>query len=491
EPTASATSEPTATMMPTETPAPTETQAPVPTETTAPVPTATTPPEPTATTPPEPTATNAPMIANTAATSQPVDLTGEEEHATPQPTATPEPSPTATATVEPSPTESPAPEPTSTPEDSGEAPPIVPVDGANVIEAPEDVEATATSEAESTQEATPDETDTTIQPISTSDGTGGGSDTPQRIEPIGGTSPESTSASEETPESTEAPATETSTDENAIDLDANSEAYGGIAGDPSGRLVLDDGRMEYQPQAHPAILTSGDGLKAETEATSDGQAVVLCSGDECADVSSESADGPSTDTPLSWINGALIYVRDSGGRISYHALVPNDAGTAAASDTVLYDGGADLGPTFPVYRADNQVWVITQGSGWLALTDGTAHLYGDDFGSPRLLRFAATGEGSIVAYVADGKVIVATTDAPGSPIGSAPFNGVDFDVSPGGSRIVVSTGSAIEIYDLDGNLISTYASPDMQPGTVLWLNSGVVFQNEATGTLMQIPDPES
>jgi hypothetical protein len=29
----------------------------------------------------------------------------------------------------------------------------------------------------------------------------------------------------------------------------------------------------------------------------------------------------------------------------------------------------------------------------------------------------------------------------------------------------------------------------MRPGTVLWLNSGIVFVDEASGALLQIPGP--
>lgn len=487
EPTA--TSEPEATETPTIPPEPTETQAPEPT--------ATSEPEPTATTPPEPTATEPPAVARAAieATSEPVDLTGaaaETPEATATEAASPQPSPTVTPepTAADPPAETPAPEPTSTPEPStptpsDESPPIEPIAGGEVVQAPEDEEAAPTATSEPAADEEPGEEEVPIQQIG--DGTGN-----ERIEPINGTVVDETPvAATETPEATAEEATRPSGSAAAIDLGAHSVPYGGIAGDPSGRLALDGGRMEFWPQAHPALLTSGSGIRAETTSTDNGQAVTLCANDECVDVTSASADGPATDTPLSWVNGALIYVRDRGEYFTYHALVPDSSGTAVQDDSILYDGGSALAPTFPVYWAEGRVWVITEGGTWLAFTEETAKGYENSYSSPKLLRFAPSDEGELVAYVADGQVIVAATDAPGSPIGRAPFAGVDFDVSPGARRIVVSTGAAIEIYDLDGTLQTTYASPDMQPGTVLWLDSGIVFQDEASGVLMEIPDPQA
>lgn len=494
EPTETEAPEPTATEEPkpteTEEPVPTATEEPVPTETEAPEPTATEEPEPTETEAPEPTETEAPEPTATEemktvsgeieSSPEPVNLTGTIEDATEPATAPPSPTEPPAATE-------PAPESTPTPTESDESPPIEPLEGEDVVEAPEDVEETSTAQVEETP-VDPDDggEEVSIEPVVTGDGTGS-----QRIEPIDGTEPEETSTSSaETPGATEE-ATVPAVPGDARDLAASSQPYGGIAGDPSGRLALDGGRMEYRSQAHPAFLTSGEGITAGTTSTDGGQAVTLCVDDECTDVSSESAEGPATDTPLSWANGSLLYARNADGTITYHALVPDESGTAAANDTVLYDGSTALEPTFPVYWAEGRVWVITQGAGWLALTESTAQLYENTYASPQLLRFAPTDEGAIVGYVADGRVIVAPVDAPGAPIGSAPFSGVDFDVSPGVRQIVVSTGAAIEVYDLDGTLVATYASPDMQPGTVLWLNSGIVYQDDASGVLMEIPDPQT
>jgi hypothetical protein len=69
-----------------------------------------------------------------------------------------------------------------------------------------------------------------------------------------------------------------------------------------------------------------------------------------------------------------------------------------------------------------------------------------------------------------------------------PFSGVDFDISPNGDQIVVSTGTTVDIYDMTGARTASYSNPERTPGTVLWLNSGVVYVDDNTGTLYQLPN---
>jgi hypothetical protein len=162
------------------------------------------------------------------------------------------------------------------------------------------------------------------------------------------------------------------------------------------------------------------------------------------------------------------------------------------SDEVLIDGGADLAPTFPLYQAEGRIWVITAGGDWLALAPGGGQRLPGGYSSPQDLRFAATGNrGLLVGYISNGQLIVAPGEQPGSPLLVLPFSGADFDIAPSGDQVVVSTGTAIQIYGLDGTLVSSYASEGMQPGTVLWLNSGIVFVDTATGALLQISDPQN
>lgn len=471
-------------------------------------PTATTEPEPAATSTPEPTAAEEPT-----ATANPTET--EEPTATATPTATDEPTatstaeptateePTATATAEPTATQAPTATATSTEET---APPILPIDGAEVIEAPEDAEATGTSVAGTKQAPEPlstarvTEPDAAIESINetstadSGDGTGG-----QTIEPAGAAKAASTpgddtgiqSVESETPATSEQMATEAPTDEDVLDLASNSEAYGDIAGERGGRLILDGGRMEYGAQAHPVSMVSVAGLEVQTVQGENGQVIAVCApGGECTDLTSASTEGPANDDPLGWLDSGLVYVRNEDDTITYRYLVPNESASEVVSDEALLSGGGDIAPVPPVYQAEGRIWVVTTGGDWLSLTPGGGQQLPNGYSAPQSLRFATTGNrGLLVGYVSSGQLIIASGDQPGSPILALPFSGPDFDIAPSGDQLVISTGNAIEFYGLDGTLLSTYASDNVQTGSVLWLNSGIVYVDTATGVLMQIPNP--
>jgi hypothetical protein len=195
------------------------------------------------------------------------------------------------------------------------------------------------------------------------------------------------------------------------------------------------------------------------------------------------------DTPLGWLNGGVVYVREEGGSFSYRYLDVSESGTEVLSDDVLVSGGSELAHTTSVYRAEDRIWVVTGGGDWLSLSpDGGQQLPGGG-GVPSNLRFANTvNQRLLVAYVSNGQLIVARAAEPGNPILALPFSGADFDIAPSGDQVVVSTGSAIEIYDLGGTLVESYASSGISPGTVLWLNGGIVYVDTSTGRLMQITE---
>lgn len=411
---------------------------------------------------------------------------------------------TSAPTATPAPTENPAATVTPTEE---EAPPIEPLNG-QLAETPADTSQTASKESldESPEEATataePDNDEVPIVPIATGDGTGAAETTGsgQTIEPMdaGNTPASDQEIGDIEPDSTQSPeATKTATEEapsdapeGAGDLNAKSEVYGDIPGDPSGRLVLENGRMEYGPQAYPTRLTSASGVEARSVSTDDGRTVELCVDGGCQDVSSESAAGPASDTPLSWIDGGLFYVRDVSNRLTYHYLVPDETGTGVDSDTVLFDGGVGLEPIFPVYLAEGRLWIITSSDNWLVLSVYGGQLLSSEFANPHDLRFADSGgQDLVVGYVSGSQLVIAPSNEPDSPLLTTTFSGIDFDISPNGDHIVISTGSAIEIYDLNGVLVTSFASPDMQPGTVLWLDSGIIYHDDASGISMQIPNP--
>src|SRR5699024_9879542 len=156
--------------------------------------------------------------------------------------------------------------------------------------------------------------------------------------------------------------------------------------------------------------TSAGGIEAATTETDNGQAVTLCIDDDCTDVTSETKSRAAEDTPLGWVDGGLVYVRDASGAIIYHVIMPTDSGEVD-SDTPIYDDGWALRATTPVYVGEGRLWVITEGSGWLVFTNDNAVLYGAP--DPELLRFVDTDNGPFVGYISGGNLTLAPQDAPG------------------------------------------------------------------------------
>jgi hypothetical protein len=530
-----ASTEPTATDEPTEKAAteeqteaaPTETEAPSPTETTPPEPTNTAEPEPTATSEPTPDPTDEPEPTETPeqvagfgsagtedaeATEDIADLTiassesteeiTPEPTATVEPTATNEPTPEPTATIEPTPeptaTTEPTPEPTATIEPSPEPtatteptataeptesptpeqPQIVPINNTTQVTVPEETDEPT---AETATEIASGETDEapTIGPVGGQEAGGGEG----QIEPM---DPEATSQAE-VPDAQRAGGGEP---ESTRDLAEASQPYQSIAGDPGGRLVLTDGRMIFDDQAHAPALTTPAGRTLQTVSAEGGEAVALCdTAGTCTDISSGSRDGEAQDTPLGIIGAEAIYLRYENGAIEYRRS--SVEGDTVLSDELLYSGDSSSEPQGAVYYENDRLWIPTVSGSWVILGSNEGSLLPGSYTNPQLVRFAETDQGLLVGYESGGELIIARGEDPGTPILILPFGGADFDISPRGDRIVVSTGSSIDIYDLSGALITTYGSDNVSPGTVLWLNSGIVYLDQASGALNQIPESAS
>ena len=460
------------------------TAIPEPTETTAP--TATREPTVAPTNTPEPTATEEPTVAPTdtpepTATEEPTpDPTNTPEptatlEPTPEPTLEPTPAPTATPTeevpppIEPlngtyaadetgpaaePPTEAPTPEPTLAPTPEPTAEPT----GAPAVISP--AESTTQPTAEATEEPTPEEN--VIQPI---DGT------------------ETTPAQEPTPEASRTAPPE-QTGGQAGDLESSSIDAGNIPG--QGRLMLtSDGSVIRRETPNQAPISS-NGLRADTIDGDYGQAVAVCTeNDECTDVTTASKDGEaSTDTPLGWLGDGIVYERMAGGAFEYRRVtVATDAGEATGDD-VLLTGDATIESNPPAYSDGETMLVPTTSGGWVVLTPGGGHEAPNQYGKPQLLRMSnANFDSSYVSYVAGDQLVIAPIDDPGSAITVLPFNGVDYDISPDATQVVISTGSAVEIYSVEGELVASWDAGSMQTGSVLWLRQGIYVVDESTGTV--------
>ena len=465
---ASETVEPTATTAPTAEPTATATLEPTATNEPTPEPTATN--EPT----PEPTATNEPTPEPTATTAP-----------TPEPTATTAPTPEPTATAQPTP----KPKATEKPTEEG-PPPIVPIDGSQPIDTqageptPDNIAGRATDEQTAPDSTKASQEIPTIEPID-GETVKGTESTVSQIEPVG---PAETPATDETPETTPEDVVQAETVE---DLEGASELYSDIEGDPGGRLILtNDGRMVFGDQPHAPTMVTPAGRTLETVDADGGSAVALCDDAEvCTDVSSGSREGSATDMPLGIIGAEVIYVRETGDTVEYRRSAVE--GQDVIADEVLYSGDSQSAPQGAVYYEDDRLWIPTVAGDWVMLSDSEGTLLPGGYANPQLVRFAGTDQGLMLGFVAEGQLVITEAESPATSIMTLPFSGADFDISPAGDQVVVSTGSSIDIYDMSGALVVSYSSPDIRPGTVLWLNSGIVYVNTASGALYQIPETAS
>ncbi len=408
---------------------------------------------------PEPTPTNEP-------TPEPTEAPTEAPTETPEPTATEEP------------TSEPTEAPTETPTEEV-APRIVPIDGSQPVDAPEDSGSTTSGQGAGGEKAnrpvptiepvdgqTVNGPDGQIEPIETP----GETDTPEPRTGQGG----------QTPDAVEP--------ESVSDLEAASVPYQDIAGDPSGRLLLtNEGRMVFGDQPHAPQLVTPAGRTLETIDADGGSAVALCDeGGGCTDVSSESRDGAATDTPLGIIGADVVYAREANGTVEYRRSAVE--GDSVIADELLYSGEAQDAPQGPVYFESDRLWIPTVGGDWVMLSDTEGSVLPGGGGDPQMVRFAGTGDGLLMGYVTNGQLVIANATQPASPVLTLPFAGKDFDIAPGGMQVVVSTGSSIDVYDIDGTLVTSYQSEGVQTGTVLWLNSGITYAIDGSAALYQIPE---
>lgn len=245
--------------------------------------------------------------------------------------------------------------------------------------------------------------------------------------------------------------------------------------------------MVFGDQPHAPTMVTPAGRVLQSIETEDGIAVGLCvEGGECTDVSSDSREGAATDSPLGIIGADVIYLRQTSDGVEYRRAAVE--GDTVIADELLYSGDTNAAPQGTTYFEAGRLWIPTVGGDWVMLSDAEGTLLPGGSANPQLVRFANTGQGLLMGFVVDGQLIIAEAESPSSPILALPFGGADFDISPQGDQVVVSTGSSLDVYSRDGALLTSYVAEGMQTGTVLWLNGGIVYEDEGTGALYQIPE---
>ena len=503
--------------MPTEAPVPTEEPTAEPTEVPAPTveptaepteqqiiapPTDEPTPEPTAVPTDEPTAVPAPTEEPTAEPTEPTEDPTEQPiiapptlEPTPEPTDEPTPEPTLVPTDEP--TDEPIPEPTPEPTVEPTDVPIIPREG-STVEVPEESvteepiigDSNGTSEIEAV--ATPPD-----EGVDPDEGTGNAGDDGEQpiIEPSegGDASEDGTTEGDQDPGTDEDPSTEQSPDSDSGNSLSSAEVYRSlddVPGDPEGRLGLSpDGDLIFSVNPGRVSLEQG-GISLQTGEGSGGQVAVACDGNgSCVDISSSSAEeSGTTDTPIGWLNGEVIYERLNGNQydVEFRAISLDPNSLQPLDDRSIGGGDADLETMTRPYPVNGSLLVPTSSS-WLMISNDSVDVidsnpYGYDIDQIRIN--PGTGQ---ISYVAGGNLILASLNAPGSAILEIPFGAQDYDFSPDGSRIAVVNNSQIEIWDTDGNVLATYANDEgIALGSLGWFREGLLFADLSNGVLRVI-----
>lgn len=437
------------TLVPTETPIPTETSAPTetpaPTETVAPVETV----APTETIPP----TETPVPAETVA---PTD----------EPTAPPEPTETAIAT-EASETPTAPPAPTST----QESPPIESTTGTYV---PAEGDTTPADEPTTTEPTSP------VEPPEATTAPGG------LIEPAG------TAIAPDTGP-TIAPAFETPGNQQSVPNDGTGGATTDVppSGQPSPTTgeghSSDPGRSLGTVDAGARIEASGgswapvgdtaapqvsaDGLTIGSD--QEGRLAVCDSAGACQTVVTDH-EGRGSLQGIGWIGSSLVYEETSSdGFATYHEVNVNPDGTVG-EDRVLGSGATATGTS---YVFGDGLLIETQ-SGWFSTSTGLAVTSDPPVSNRQLVRLYP--ERGFVVSLSDGNIIVENVNN-GAITARVATSGSDFDLSAE-DQLVVSTGSAIEIWDLYGGKVATYTPPSGHSvGSVAWTGTDILYVDTSTG----------
>ncbi|HWV35445.1 MAG TPA: hypothetical protein VNZ55_07430, partial [Thermomicrobiales bacterium] len=219
-----------------------------------------------------------------------------------------------------------------------------------------------------------------------------------------------------------------------------------------------------------------------------GQAVFVCLGSgECTDATSASAEGTHTDVAIGWIDSLMVYQRElPDGTVEYRAAFIDPGTGDASGDRQLQSGGPELRRSGDVFAYGGGLLVESSG-GWVMVWDDHARaLAAADSSSSRSLVRIYENLG-LVTYVANGQLVLQGVDD--GSITTLPFSGVDYDLSPGGDQVVVSTGSGIELLDRGGNVIGTFANAQgIATGSVLWMPDGTIdFVDQSSGQIRSIP----
>jgi hypothetical protein len=267
---------------------------------------------------------------------------------------------------------------------------------------------------------------------------------------------------------------------------------GDVEGNPEQRLGLSaDGTLIFSINPGRVSLES-NGITVTGMDSAGGQAVHACDASgTCVDISSASrGDGSYTDTPIGWLNGDVIYERLNGDDypVEFRAVSVDPSTLEPGQDRLLGGGDMDWETLIRPYPVDGGL-LVPAPSAWLLITpDSVSAIDGNPAGQG-ITQIRITPATGIISYVTGGNLVLASLQAPGTPIATLPFTGGDYDFSPNGDRVAMLSDESLDIYDLDGNLLTSFPNPEgVNVGSLTWLNQGIVYV-DFTGNVIRVIQP--
>lgn len=427
------------------------------------------------------------------------DITSEESGGASATPTEAQPAPTDTPTL-PEPTQEPffqptiapisgqaVPDESTTTEAISTSPPIVPSGGESSTDESESVPA-----QQPTQAGSP--------PIVPSDGTGipegvgsGGSASPPIVSAQGGDEPDAPAGWGGPVENDPTPSPDAAAEPFGLDLADTVTALPPGTTSPVGRLEFSSSMALFAVYAPDGQLAVSN-LDGELVVTLGASVLPVWSGNDLLFVAPgdtgtrlgiwsaatgtisyvpQSDEGPSSDVPVGGDGGTHYFLRTYADRPGVMELRTT---TADGSD-----GGVLWSTDDATLAAPRPAWgptgiLLPTESGWLRISPGgdAVSLGPNPFGYIGIP--VVSPGGGLVAYSAGGEVIVAWTDAPGTPAATAPFptqsGGYAFATS--GEEVVVCDGSELHVVSYDGSDLGTLAGS--QPvGSCAWTGDTIYF----------------
>ncbi|HEU0163679.1 MAG TPA: hypothetical protein VFQ54_01470 [Thermomicrobiales bacterium] len=281
-------------------------------------------------------------------------------------------------------------------------------------------------------------------------------------------SPEATGGTETTPSDNQKSPSGTDGDLSSASPDSSVAPI-----EPGGRLYVDDSQDVLGSTVDPSdASTSTSGLTSDQLQWPKGE----------------------TGTVVGWRDGVVFYDRqDDQGQISYFIADVDGSGNLSGEQNLGSDPGKAWLPTgAPAYRYQDGIVVQTAG-GWVVATSHGARFTKSINPGETLTTVRVDGVVSpsgFIAFQTSGGIEIDYLDSGESTVVDV-GNVVDFDLSGDGSQLVISTGSDIEIWSVDGGQhVSRYAnSQGISVGSVLWYGDTIYFVDTQTNAVMTIGLP--